>query len=404
MAQSQQDVFSLFPSSMRGIMEALYKAKKVAVVGYDIYIDLSEAITLPEAQFPEKVYQFKNRGGDMTGTQAGKSTQMKWHAPSGVRCFSCYYCKGLLEGYKIRIEGKKINPHGGQVDDAVFGKTRAKQNEYHMWNFGGFSTDSDTENAITISPRKDAILYCFMSLSELDTKNEIFAGVDRTVSSGLYVGLVTFKDPTKDTMTKNDNLAKFAEAITFVRTLNADQLKLLKEKVLPDLGTDGAELAKATVKDTIISQLDRVIQKGHAMVLLKYKPSFEETENAGLQVSKGILADAMAMGVLEWNREHGLLVGQTYENKFLSAAKPIKIGNGLEEFTRLQFHEPTQKIAQTVSEYMANYPNMGDVRTLTILVEEMRQTFSELDITKSGIPEFNALRKKNGIFAKYVTE
>lgn len=401
---AEQQIFALFPSSMRGIVEALYKAKRVAVVGYDIHIDLSEAITLPETEFPEKVYQFKDRGGDMTGTQAGKSTQMKWHAPSGVRCFSSYYCKGTLAGYKIHIEGKKVNPHGGQVDDAVFGKTRAKHNEYHMWNFGGFSSDTVLENRITISPRKDAILYCFMSLSELDTKNEIFAGVDKTVSSGLYVGLVTFKDPAKDTMSRNDNLAKFAEAITFVRTLNAEQLKLLKEKVLPDLGTDGAGLAKAAIKDTIIAEFDKVIQKGHATTLLKYKSAFEETENAGLEVAKGILSDAMAMGVFEWSTKHGLLVGQTYEGKFLGVVKPIKIGDGLEEFTRLQFHEPTQRIAKTVYEYMSNYPNMGEVKTLTTLVEEMRQTFSELDITKSGVPEFNTLRKKHGIFAKYTIE
>ena len=163
---AEQQIFALFPSSMRGIMEALHKAKKVAVVGYDIHVDLSEAITLPESEFPEKVYQFKDRGGDMTGTQAGRSMPMKWHAPSSVRCFSSYYCKGTLEGYKMHIEGKKVNPHGGQVDDAVFGKTKAKKNEYHMWDFGGFSSDPNVENRITVSPRKDAIQYCYLSLSE----------------------------------------------------------------------------------------------------------------------------------------------------------------------------------------------------------------------------------------------
>lgn len=396
----QETVLNLFPSPMREVLVALASSGKCVVDGYDIHVNLSKTPTLPPSLQPRH-YVLKRRGGNSKASNSAQQKETFELAPTRVLCFSKYRLNGNLSDYTISIKGKKLDTHQNPVPDSIFGSKEAEKPEFLSWNEGGEHIDRKAELGIELHPKKDPAKYAFYLLSHLDAKNPVMGEIDRSAISNKLVGLFSFKDITKESTDRNATRVERSHAITWVDSLKGEQLKLLKSKVVGDLGTEAMALQKCETKDSIANELCNIADKGYAKTILKYQEIVGNAELPALDVAKGILSDAMAMGIMELDKKHGLLINLKYDAHFSGLCKSIQVGEGVNTYARLQFYEYTQSIAKKVSEYIANSPNIAEVIRLVELVEKMRLNFPEEEVTSSGVvPEFISLRSSNGIFSK----
>jgi hypothetical protein len=189
-----------------------------------------------------------------------------------------------------------------------------------------------------------------------------------------------------------DNIMIASDAIQWVKNLNVNQLKLLKPKVVGQVGVMAHALGVETTKEGMARELIKLCGK-YGATILKFK------EEVGGDVpreaiAKSILADAITFGILEPHKEFGLLVGLAHENVFNGLCTRISV-DAINN-TRLQFM-PTATPTEWYG-YIAANETLVDVAALEGLVEKTAPTFAGERFKVGNYQALTSLMKTNGRF------
>lgn len=393
--QTIEEIISALPSPYLEICrDVLLPNNAIVLKGFDIRIRVSEIEQLPpnmkELHFavnkkPEIVTQKKGRDN------AGKK---KLYSASSVPCITHFEGMGAFDGYYVHVEGKTVQPHELPITHQHFGQIQPENAEYLRWSIGEGVCEVNEEHIYSVVPQ-DAKQYIFLLFSHLDKNSPIFKRAMNGVAAN--IGILSRKDKTIEAVLPREAKRAAAEAYLKIDQMSASQAEMLKIACVANLGFACENLRRATTKETKVLELQALTDK-YGVQILKLIEAMGDVEIPTEDVAKALLADGIKMKVLEIDKEGGLLIAPSYEDRFKGVAKEVKIGEGAGMRKRLQFFEPVKP--SFVVAYMTENMDSPQVTILDGLVDGMRGSFNEADVAKGGDPSWNSLLAANGIFRK----
>lgn len=381
------------------IEEILIPTNSFVVRGRTIHMRFSEISYLPDElsggfKLPWLTYEvfgpFKTvTESDMRGMGAKK---MKSYSTSLIKTVMQGKGKGVWAGYDIKAHASKIDPHATTTHHIWKESTPDIEKEYLTRKLQGGFIEEGKKRVITIT-NSDPILYLFMLFYPI---------MDSDILEPLKVGRsgVRFKaiDVQAESNSEVDNILVANDAIQWVRNLSANQLKVLKPKVVAQIGVEARALAVESTREGIMKELVKLCAKNGAAIL-KYKEDIGG-ELPREAIAKDALADAITLGILEPNKEHGLLVAMIHESTFDGLCTRISVDAA--NNTRLQFMPPA--IPSEWYGYISANEGLADVKTLEGLVEKTVPSFSGERFKTGNYQALISLMKANGRFKHLYNE
>lgn len=373
------------------IEEILIPTNSFVVRGRTIHMRFSEIDYLPEElsngfKLPWLTYEvfapYKLvTESDIRGTNSKK---MKSFNTSLIKLTTQAKGKGVWAGYDIKAHANKIDSFQTSTHHIWGDITPDIDKEILTKKLQGGFIEEDKKRVMTITTA-DPIFYLFMLFYPI-------MGSDILEPMKVSRSTVRFKavDLQAEANSEVDNIMIASDAIQWVKNLNVNQLKLLKPKVVGQVGVMAHALGVETTKEGMARELIKLCGK-YGATILKFKGEVggDVPREA---IAKSILADAITTGILEPHKEFGLLVGAAHESMFNECCTRIPV-DAINN-TRLQFM-PTATPTEWYG-YIAANDNLVDVVFLETLVEKTVPTFGGERFKVGHYQALTSLMKTSG--------